>query len=228
MFLRFMVELFPQAIELVRQQQVERQNSTIDAKTLQCDDRRGNTVTGIGAGARSPTTKSMALGAMTVRSEVVDCMLELQRVEENYCELGRRLFRSTTESGSAPMVNALFGLLPTFVAQTCSHHLTHSAPRRAKAAHRQTSMNGAIFIIPAINIERPDVIPTAMITEMKRSDGDTAEIIIPLWGKGRWHVAILRSTGKTVLIDPWGLHDFGGMYVRSLLCNAFQRAVLTP
>lgn len=146
------------------------------------------------------------------RGDIQRYVAEVQHDEEKYCELGSRLFRATSDASDAILVNALFGLIPLLLDRIGSPDIVEGEGRLECGVVSVESRKPSVF--PAATTWPPTVPPTALNANICESSLGFDSSIFPFWSGGRWQVAVFRSVGTRLLIDPWGLDGSRDPHVR--------------
>jgi hypothetical protein len=151
---------------------------------------------------------------------------DVEKSEEGFRELGHKLLHaSDREAVDAATVDKIFGLLPrliehmrlaqVFIQRQVPH--AHSLPMDTQ--HLQPMSDGATLVIPATSPHKFD--------DLVKCETPLGSIVRPFWSGGRWHVAVRRACGDTVIVDPWGEYDCKESHVGSILQYVMWACVLT-
>lgn len=146
------------------------------------------------------------------RGDIQKYVAEVEHDEGKYCELGSRLFRATSDASNSILVNALFGLIPLLLDHISSPDIVAGEGRRGRGVVSGEGRKPSVF--PPATTWPPAVPPTALNANICESSFGLDSGIFPFWNGGRWQVAVFRSVGTRVLIDPWGLDGSGDPHVR--------------
>jgi hypothetical protein len=164
------------------------------------------------------------INAMSQRLNIARCdiqryVAEVQHDEERYCELGSRLFHATSDASDAILVNALFGLIPLLLDRIGSPDIVEGEGRLECSVVSVEGRKPSVF--PAATTWPPTLPPTALNANICESSLGFDSSIFPFWNEGRWQVAVFRSIGTRVLIDPWGLDGSRDPHVRRTSWDVF-------
>ena len=235
-FLDLLIKAYPHVILLLRQQREGQRATPTDTNTgnalrmssnqsdRQCHDGDNNGDDGddddghdagrilIEAAKVPALIHTMSQRLNFARGDIQKYAAEVQHDEGKYCELGSRLFRATSDASDAVLVNALFGLIPLLLDHISSPDIVEGEGKPRCGVVSGKGRKSSVF--PAATTWPPTVPPTVLNAKICESSFESDSGIFPFWNAGRWQVAVFRSVGTRVLIDPWGLDGSGDPHVR--------------
>jgi hypothetical protein len=235
-FLDLLVKTYPYVIMLLRQQRDGKRTTSTGTSTNnslhasrdqsdgEChdgddygDDHDDDNVHGAGRVLIEVAKVRALIDAMSqrlslARGDIQRYVEEVQHDEGKYCELGSRLFRAASDASDAILVDALFGLIPLLLGRVGSPKIADGEDGLVYGVVPGEGRKPSVF--PAAATWPPTVPPTVLNADICESSLGFYSSILPFWSGGRWQVAVFRSTGTRVLIDPWGLDGSRDPHVR--------------
>lgn len=227
--------VYRRVIMLLRQQREDaRTNSRATGAEISlhtsCDQSRGeghdsgrdidgsNEVDGYDAGqinieaARIPILiGGMSQRLAVARDDIQRYVVEVQKDEEKYRELGGRLLRLTSDASDVTLVDALFGLIPTLLDRVDASNMVKDQNIHESGV---TSGEGSqVSIFQAADTWPPTVLPATLNANTRESSLSFRNKVRPFWTEGRWQVAIWNPDGARMLVDPWGLDGSRDLHV---------------
>jgi hypothetical protein len=154
-------------------------------------------------------------------------LTEVERREDDFCRLGQKLLRpSKSEAVDSVTVDKVFGILPGLVEHVRSaavlveRKISHEQSAQIDSKNLLPTSGGTIQVMPATHLPKFD--------EPVKCETPSGSIVWPFWNTGRWHVAIRRPGGETVLVDPWGKYGRKNLHVGRILQSVLEACALTP
>ena len=142
--------------------------------------------------------------------------VDSQGINKTTCDSTVSIFyfylRRLSDASDAILVNALFGLIPLLLDRIGSPDIVEGEGRLECGVVSVESRKPSVF--PAATTWPPTVPPTALNANICESSLGFDSSIFPFWNGGRWQVAVFRSVGTRLLIDPWGLDGSRDPHVR--------------
>lgn len=242
-FLDLLIKAYPHIILLLRHQRedkrtIPKNRSTGDLLRASCDssdgechdeednrdDRDNDNVHDAGLVSIEATKVPFLVSEMSqrlsvARNDIQRYVTEVQHEEENYRELGSRLFRATSDGSDIILMNALFGLIPLLLDRVNSSNIVEGQGRHGSGVVLGECRKASV--LPAATTWPPTVPQTTLYADTRESSLGFRSIILPFWNGGRWQVAICQPEGTRALIDPWGLDGSRDLHVRRYFCDAF-------
>lgn len=229
------MRVYPRVIMLLRQRREGARTNSIDtgAEILlhtSCDQSSGkghdngcdvdgsNEVDGHDADqvtietARIPALISEISQRLAVaRDDMQRYVVEVQKDEEKYRELGGRLLRSMNDASDVTSVDALFGLIPILLDRVDASNTVQDQNICESEVMSGEGLKTSVF--RAATTWPPTMLPATSEVNTRGSSLSFRSSVRPFWTDGRWQVAIWKPDGARVLVDPWGLDGSRDLHV---------------
>lgn len=161
-----------------------------------------------------------------IMREIEAYLKGVEQNEEEFCRSGHNLL-SASDHGplDAAIVDRVFGILPRLIEYVQSaptflqQHTQAAQSSQTNTTRSMSTSDGPTLVMPA-------TAPFKFDDPIKR-EIPPGNIIRPFWSCGRWHAAVRRPLGETVLVDPWGDYDCKDSHVGSILRYVIWACVLT-